>query len=72
MTDNYLLTELFKRTAAMRKAQKDYYAYKGDPRTDPLKKGYLQEAQRREQDVDRLMVTIITARPELNPRIAHL
>jgi hypothetical protein len=71
MTDNYLLTELFKKTTAMRKAQKEYYAFK-KPFDDPMKKSYLQEAQRREQDVDRLIVTIVTARPELNPKIAGL
>jgi hypothetical protein len=55
MDAKYLLQQLFDKTAAMRKAQKDYYGYRGDPKTDPMKKSYLQEAQRREQDVDQLL-----------------
>lgn len=64
MDPKYLLTQLFNKVAACRKAQKAYYAYKADFK-DPMKRDYLQEAQRREQDVDRLMVTIRTALPEL-------
>lgn len=60
----YLLTKLFEKVAEMRKAQKTYYAYKAKF-DDPIKRGHLQEAQRREQDLDRLMVTVCTAKPEL-------
>lgn len=66
MDAKYLLTQLFTKTVALRKAQRDYYAYKGDPKTDPIKKAYLQEAQRREQDVDKLIVQLPVAMPELN------
>jgi hypothetical protein len=66
MDAKYLLTQLFTKTVAMRKAQRDYYAYKGDMRTDPIKKAYLQESQRREQDVDKLIVQLPIAMPELN------
>ena len=65
MDPKYLLKELFRKVALMRKAQKAYYDYKADPKTDPIKKAYLQDAQRREQDVDRLMVKIPAAAPEL-------
>lgn len=66
MDPKYLLTQLYKKAAAMRKAQTEYYNHKGDPKTDPLKKSYLQEARRREQDLDMLMVKI----PQLAPEIA--
>lgn len=65
MDPKYLLKELYKRVALTRKAQKAYYDYKADPKTDPIKKAYLVEAQRREQDLDRLMVKIPAAAPEL-------
>ncbi len=67
MDEKYLLTQLFKKTAAMRKAQKEYYAYKA-PFDDPMKRSYLQEAQRREQDVDKLLVTLVAAVPDLAPK----
>jgi hypothetical protein len=65
MDPKYLLQQLFNKVAALRKAQKDYYAHRA-PKEDPLKRGYLQEAQRREQDVDKLLVQIRTALPELS------
>lgn len=64
MTDRYLLEQLFKKAAAARKAQRDYYAYKGRP-DDPIKRSYLQEAQRREVDLDRLLVAIREQLPNL-------
>lgn len=67
MDYRFFLIQLFMKVAAMRKAQKDYYAYKGDPKTDPLKQAYLQEAQRREQDLDALMVKLPQLVPELTP-----
>lgn len=66
MNDRYLLSELFKKAAAARKAQREYYAFRGDPKTDPLKKSYLQEAQRREQDLGRLLVKLREIVPELS------
>lgn len=68
MTDAYLLEQLLDKGAKMRKAQTDYYAYR-KPLEDPLKRSYLQEAQRREQDFDRLVVTITTARPDLAEKL---
>lgn len=64
MTDLYLLKELFKKVAAVRKAQRQYYAHRA-PKEDPLKRAYLQEAQRREQDLDALMVKLPTIQPEV-------
>jgi hypothetical protein len=64
MDPKYLLTQLFNKTAACRKAQKEYYACREDFK-HPIKRGYLQEAQRREQDLDKALVTIRTAMPEL-------
>ena len=66
MDAKYLLEQLFRKTVAMRKAQRDYYNYKGDPKTDPLKKSYLQEAQRREEDIDKLIVKLPIVMPELH------
>jgi hypothetical protein len=65
MDPKYLLTQLFSKAAALRKAQKDYYSYHGDLKTDPLKRAYLQESQRREQDLDKLLIQIRTVMPEL-------
>jgi len=65
MNDTYLLRELFKKVALLRKAQKAYYSYRGDPKVDPIKKAHLQEAQRREEDLDRLMILIEKERPDL-------
>lgn len=69
--DLYLLTKLFEKVVESRKAQKAYYAYKAKF-DDPIKRGYLQEAQRREQDLDRLVVTICTAKPELAKRAKEI
>jgi len=71
MTDAYLLEQLLEKGAKMRKAQTDYYAYR-KPLEDPLKKSYLQEARRREQDFDRLIVTITTARPDIAQKLAEV
>jgi len=65
MNEKYLLEQLFQKSAACRKAQQEYYGYKGDLKTDALKKSYLQESRRREQDLDRLLVTIRSLMPEL-------
>jgi len=64
MSPEYLLTNLFERVVESRKAQKAYYAHKA-PFDDPIKKAHLQEAQRREQDVDRLVIMICAVRPDL-------
>jgi len=71
MSPEYLLTNLFEKVVECRKAQKTYYAYKA-PYDDPIKRGHLQEAQRREQDLDRLMVGICTARPDLAAKAKEL
>lgn len=63
MNDGYILEQLVKKGRALRKAQKDYYNYKADPRVDPIKKAHLQEAQRREQDFDRLLVQVDKVHP---------
>jgi len=65
MDAKYLLKELYKRGALMRKAQEAYINYKGDPKTDPIKKSYWQEKLRREQDFDRLMVKLPAAAPDM-------
>lgn len=69
MDPKYLLQQLFNKSAALRKAQKDYYGHRA-PKEDPLKRGYLQEAQRREQDLDKLLVQIRAAMPELATQTA--
>ncbi|HEY4208004.1 MAG TPA: hypothetical protein VGM31_14370 [Puia sp.] len=61
MDSNYLLTRVVDAGKALRKAQKDYYACR-KPREDRLKQGYLDEAQRREQDFDKLLVLVEKAR----------
>lgn len=64
MNDRYLLNNLAKAVVECRKAQKAYYAYR-KPFDDPMKKAYLQEAQRREQDLDKLMVELQTHDPTI-------
>jgi hypothetical protein len=64
MNDRYLLEELFKKSVAVRKGQRDYYSYKGRL-DDPMKRSYLQESQRREVDLDRLLATMVKADPKL-------
>lgn len=56
MNDSYLLEQHVKKGRALRKAQKENRAYKGDPTKDPIKKAYLDEQYRRETDYDRLLV----------------
>lgn len=63
MDEKYLLTELIKQVRRVRKAQKEYYACRADPRTDMIKKGLLQESRRHEQDLDGLLITIQKAFP---------
>lgn len=58
MNTDYLLTQLVTAGRAMRKAQKEYYARPGPVKADPIKKGLLQEAQRREQDFDKLLLQV--------------
>lgn len=65
MNEKYLLEQLLIAGDLMRKAQTDYWAYKADPRTDPIKKAYLQESKRREQDYDKMRGEIRRAIPEL-------
>ncbi|HEY4288233.1 MAG TPA: hypothetical protein VGN00_14110 [Puia sp.] len=65
MTDYYLLTQLVEKTRKLREAQEAYIKQPGDPKTDQLKKAHWAERKRREEDVDRLLPLIKTARPEL-------
>lgn len=68
MDPKYLLQQLFSKTASMRKAQKDYYAYKGDLKTDRMKKALYEDARSKEQDVDNIMAQIRKLMPEVfNP-----
>ena len=62
MDSNYLLTKLLEAGKLLRKAQKDYYACK-KPREDNMKKSYLQDAQRREAEFDKLLVAAEKALP---------
>jgi hypothetical protein len=64
MNDAYLLEQLFKKSSKVRKAQREYYAYKARL-DDPMKRSLLQESQRREVDLDRLMAKIGEVKPEL-------
>lgn len=64
MDPKYLLQQLFEKVALMRKAQKEYYGCR-EKFDHPLKRAHLQEAQRREQDLDRLMVQLKVAMPSL-------
>lgn len=57
MNAEYLLQQLVKITRLLRRAQKEYYACRAD-RKDPIKAGLLSEAQRREQDLDKLLIQI--------------
>lgn len=52
MNDTYLLERLIIVSRALRKAQRQYYAYKGNLKEDPIKQAYYQEARRREEDLD--------------------
>jgi len=67
MTTEYILQQLATKLVRMRKAQKDYYAYKGDPRVDRMKKAYLDEATRREADVDRFVSQLTLMAPTVLP-----
>lgn len=58
MNDSYLKKQLQIKGNALRKAQKEYYGYHADPKTDPIKKAYLAEARRREDEFDRLLAQI--------------
>lgn len=51
----YAFRKLFDATAAARTAAKAYYACKGDPKTDDVKKACLQDAKHKEADVDSLL-----------------
>lgn len=63
MNDDYLLERLVRTARASRKAQKEYYRCPGNPREDPVKKSYLAESKRREQDLDSLLAQIEKIRP---------
>lgn len=63
MNDGYLVEQLVKKGRKLRKAQKEYYSCKADPRTDPIKKAYLKEAQWREDEFDRLLAQVDKVHP---------
>jgi len=58
MNAEYLLKQLVIAGRVMRKAQKEYYARPGPVKDDPIKKRLLQEAQRRGQDFDKLLLQV--------------
>ncbi len=65
MYNDQVFERLFQLVSACRKAQNDYYGYRGDPKIDPIKKAYFAEAKRREQDLDRLLTQLRKLYPNL-------
>jgi hypothetical protein len=65
MNDKYLLQQLFQKSAACRKAQKGYYACKEDLKTSALKQAYYADAKHKEQDLDKILINILTVIPDM-------
>lgn len=65
MDPKYLLLQLFEKVAHFRKAEKAYYECR-EVYNHPLKLAHQQEVQRRRQDLDKLMIKLPIAMPELN------
>lgn len=70
MDSMYVLRQLYDTAQKVRKAQKEYYACR-EPFDSPMKKQYLAEARRREQDLDKLLDQLPKVIPKLKVAAAE-